>query len=163
MATRRASKTDWDAFEVGDQVRHPKWGVGSILFKSGSGDTSKAIVVFPEQGQKKLMLKYAKLERLTETPEAEEDEFGVEAEKAKAESAEEPEVEEMIDAPWVKGKRPAAALDEEEDEEEFEDEEEDEEEFEDEEEDEEEFEDEEEEEEFEDEEDFEEDEEDEER
>lgn len=83
MAARRSSSpTDYEAFEVGDQVRHPKWGTGSILFKSGTGESTKAIVVFPEQGQKKLLLKYAKLERISETPEADEDEFGVEEETA---------------------------------------------------------------------------------
>ncbi len=74
---KRGSSTDPDTFEVGDQVRHPKWGVGSILFKSGSGDSAKAIVVFPQQGQKRLLLKYAQLERVQETHESEEDEFGL--------------------------------------------------------------------------------------
>jgi len=78
MAKRRGSATDYETFEVGDQVRHPKWGVGSILFKSGSGDSAKAIVVFPEEGQKKLMLKFAKLERIQDTHDVDEDEFGIE-------------------------------------------------------------------------------------
>jgi hypothetical protein len=133
MAARRSSSTDYESFEVGDQVRHPKWGVGSILFKSGSGETAKAIVVFPEQGQKKLMLKYAKLERVQETPAAEEDEFGVEAEsrataekgKARAGEAEveEVEAEEEIEELKVIGGGEVLIDDEEAEEEEFEDEE----------------------------------------
>ena len=59
-------------FEIGDQVKHPKWGIGTILYKSGSGDRTKAIVVFPEEGQKKLLLKYAKLKKIKETQPAEE-------------------------------------------------------------------------------------------
>ncbi len=53
----------FDAFDIGDQVKHPKWGVGTILFRSGSGESAKVIVVFPEEGQKKLALKYAKLKK----------------------------------------------------------------------------------------------------
>lgn len=107
MAARRSSSpTDYEAFEVGDQVRHPKWGVGSILFKSGSGESTKAIVVFPEQGQKKLLLKFAKLERVSETVEAEEDEFGIQEEAPKFKAAPAP------------SKRPAAPPAESEEEEE---------------------------------------------
>ena len=51
-------------FEMGDQVRHPKWGIGTIMFKSGSGGKTKVIVLFPEEGRKTLMLKFAKLEKL---------------------------------------------------------------------------------------------------
>lgn len=67
-ATKASGKTaNWDAIEIGDQVRHPKWGVGTVLFRSGSGQNAKAIVVFPEEGQKKLMLRYAKLQKVGST------------------------------------------------------------------------------------------------
>ena len=78
MATRRSAATDHENMEVGDQVRHHRWGVGSILFKSGTGESTKAIVVFPEHGQRKLLLKYAKLELVQDTEDADEDEFSVE-------------------------------------------------------------------------------------
>lgn len=58
---------EWDAIEIGDQVKHAKWGVGTVLFRSGNGNSAKAIVVFPEEGQKKLMLKYAKLKKVGST------------------------------------------------------------------------------------------------
>ena len=67
MIHREVSEGSFDQFEIGDQVRHPKWGVGTILYRSGSGDRAKAIVVFPEEGQKKLLLKYAKLRKLGDT------------------------------------------------------------------------------------------------
>jgi len=51
-------------FEVGDQVRHAKWGVGTILFKSGTGEHAKLVVVFPEEGQKKLLVKKAHLRKV---------------------------------------------------------------------------------------------------
>ena len=54
--------------EIGDQVKHPKFGLGTVLYKSGSGDRAKAIVVFSEEGQKKLLLKYAKLKKVKEPP-----------------------------------------------------------------------------------------------
>jgi len=50
--------------EVGDQVRHPKWGVGTVLFKSGTGENSKVVVVFPEEGQRKLLVKKARLKKV---------------------------------------------------------------------------------------------------
>lgn len=51
-------------FETGDQVEHPMWGLGTVLFKNGTGERQKVIVVFPEQGQKKLLVKMAKLTKV---------------------------------------------------------------------------------------------------
>jgi len=56
----------FDEFQIGDQVEHPKWGVGTILFRGGMGEKAKVIVVFPDEGQKKLALKFAKLKRIQE-------------------------------------------------------------------------------------------------
>ena len=65
MSEKETDKIDKSLdFEMGDQVRHPRWGIGTIMFKSGSGDKIKVIVLFPEEGRKTLMLKYAKLEKL---------------------------------------------------------------------------------------------------
>ncbi|MCE5230558.1 hypothetical protein LLG95_13330 [bacterium] len=61
------SEESFEQIDIGDQVKHVKWGVGTVLFRSGSGDNAKAIVVFPEEGQKKLMLKYAKLKKVGTT------------------------------------------------------------------------------------------------
>jgi len=58
------SEEEVGEFEVGDQVKHPKWGVGSVLFKSGSGDNAKVVVVFSEEGQKKLLVKKAHLKKV---------------------------------------------------------------------------------------------------
>jgi DNA helicase-2/ATP-dependent DNA helicase PcrA len=63
-----------DEFEIGDTVKHPRWGVGTVLYKTGSGDQAKLIVIFPEEGQKKLMLKYAKLKKVKESKEEDESE-----------------------------------------------------------------------------------------
>lgn len=64
MAKKSSGSKDWDDLSVGDQVKHDKWNVGTVLHRSGSGDTAKAVVVFPEEGQKKLMLKYAGLTKV---------------------------------------------------------------------------------------------------
>jgi hypothetical protein len=61
-----------DEIEIGDQVKHPKFGTGTVLYKTGTGERAKAIVVFPEEGQKKLLLKYAKLKKIKEAKPAEE-------------------------------------------------------------------------------------------
>jgi hypothetical protein len=63
-----AESREWDDISIGDQVKHAKWGVGTVLFRSGMGDDAKAIVVFPEEGQKKLMLCHAKLKKVASAP-----------------------------------------------------------------------------------------------
>jgi len=62
--TETDSEEEMEEFEVGDQVKHPKWGVGTILFKSGTGANAKVVVVFPEEGQKKLLVKKARLKKV---------------------------------------------------------------------------------------------------
>ena len=62
-----ANETAWDQIEIGDQVKHAKWGVGTVLFRTGMGKTAKAIAAFPDEGQKKLMLKYSKLVKVGST------------------------------------------------------------------------------------------------
>jgi DNA helicase-2/ATP-dependent DNA helicase PcrA len=47
----------------GTHVRHPKYGKGLVLRREGSGDNVKLTVSFPGFGQKKLIEKYANLER----------------------------------------------------------------------------------------------------
>ena len=63
-----ADDTKTVEFERGDKVKHSKWGIGTILYKSGSGDRSKVIVLFQEVGQKTLMVKFAKLEKVASSP-----------------------------------------------------------------------------------------------
>lgn len=47
----------------GAHVRHPKYGKGLILRREGSGDNVKLTISFPGFGQKKLIEKYANLEK----------------------------------------------------------------------------------------------------
>lgn len=51
--------------EVGDRVRHDRFGVGEVLFLDGTDPQNiKAKVKFQHEGEKNLILKYAKLEKL---------------------------------------------------------------------------------------------------
>ncbi|MDQ1422131.1 MAG: ATP-dependent helicase UvrD/PcrA, partial [Acidimicrobiaceae bacterium] len=50
-------------FTPGSHVRHPKYGRGLVLRREGVGDSAKLTVSFPGFGQKKLIEKYAGLER----------------------------------------------------------------------------------------------------
>lgn len=48
-------------FQVGDTVRHNRFGEGQIISLEGSGGDAKATISFEHLGQKNLLLKYAKL------------------------------------------------------------------------------------------------------
>ena len=48
---------------VGMKVRHAKFGLGTIRKIEGSGEAQKAIVWFNSAGPKKLLLRFAGLER----------------------------------------------------------------------------------------------------
>ncbi|MDQ3907474.1 MAG: UvrD-helicase domain-containing protein [Acidobacteriota bacterium] len=50
-------------FAPGTHVRHPKYGRGLVLRREGAGDAAKLTVSFPGFGQKKLIEKYAGLEK----------------------------------------------------------------------------------------------------
>lgn len=52
-------------FEQGEQVEHPKWGVGTIIYKQGTGENQKILILFPEEGQKKVLAAKANLKRVT--------------------------------------------------------------------------------------------------
>jgi len=48
----------------GQRVRHAKYGEGTILMREGDGDDAKLTVLFSRHGMKKLMEKFANLQRL---------------------------------------------------------------------------------------------------
>ena len=51
--------------EVGDRVRHNRFGVGEVLFLDGTDPNNvKAKIKFATEGEKNLILKFAKLEKL---------------------------------------------------------------------------------------------------
>jgi DNA helicase-2/ATP-dependent DNA helicase PcrA len=50
-------------FRPGQRVRHPKYGEGTVYQREGDGDDAKITVQFPRFGLKKLVEKYAQLEK----------------------------------------------------------------------------------------------------
>jgi DNA helicase-2/ATP-dependent DNA helicase PcrA len=62
-AGNASSSTAGGDFTPGSHVRHPKYGRGLVLRREGVGDSAKLTVSFPGFGQKKLIEKYAGLEK----------------------------------------------------------------------------------------------------
>ena len=60
---RGSSSSAGGDFVPGSHVRHPKYGRGLVLRREGTGDAAKLTVSFPGFGQKKLIEKYAGLEK----------------------------------------------------------------------------------------------------
>jgi DNA helicase-2/ATP-dependent DNA helicase PcrA len=50
-------------FRPGQKVKHPKYGEGTVYQREGEGEEAKITVQFPRFGLKKLVEKYAQLER----------------------------------------------------------------------------------------------------
>ncbi len=59
-----AAPTGKTGFRSGQRVRHPKYGEGTVLKREGDGEDAKLTVQFPRFGLKKLVEKYAQLERV---------------------------------------------------------------------------------------------------
>jgi ATP-dependent DNA helicase UvrD/PcrA len=60
----RAGPQTFSRWQRGSKVRHPKYGVGTVLDSEGEGGDTKVTVSFPGFGQKKLVERYASLERM---------------------------------------------------------------------------------------------------
>lgn len=50
--------------EIGDRVSHDTFGLGKVTAVSGSGDRAEATIDFGSSGEKRLLLRYAPVERL---------------------------------------------------------------------------------------------------
>ena len=57
-------KGSYEAFVLGDKVKHGKWGVGVVVGIEGKDKKAELKVAFPDQGIKLLMLEYASLEKV---------------------------------------------------------------------------------------------------
>ena len=58
-----SSSDSGSGFIPGSHVKHEKYGRGLVLRREGSGDNVKLTISFPGYGQKKLIEKYANLEK----------------------------------------------------------------------------------------------------
>ena len=56
--------TDFDDFQVGDNVEHSIFGAGKIMALSGSGENQRVGVVFSDGTRKKLIVKFANLKKI---------------------------------------------------------------------------------------------------
>ncbi|MBI1940994.1 MAG: DUF3553 domain-containing protein, partial [Acidobacteria bacterium] len=50
-------------WKLGSQVRHPKFGLGTVLECEGEGEDAKLTVSFPGRGKVRLVERYASLEK----------------------------------------------------------------------------------------------------
>jgi DNA helicase-2/ATP-dependent DNA helicase PcrA len=66
FATRRpgAKERPVVALTVGDRVTHDSFGLGTVVAVKGAGDTAEATVDFGEEKPKRLLLRYAPVEKL---------------------------------------------------------------------------------------------------
>jgi DNA helicase-2/ATP-dependent DNA helicase PcrA len=63
IKSSESSPTGSAEFVPGSYVRHSKYGRGLVLRREGAGESTKLTVSFPGYGQKKLVEKYANLEK----------------------------------------------------------------------------------------------------
>lgn len=63
-STDEGNFADAAEINVGDRVKHQRFGHGRIKEMEGSGPNKKAVIQFDNVGEKKLLLKFAKLEKL---------------------------------------------------------------------------------------------------
>ena len=61
--TPLATPSGRKGFRPGQKVRHPKYGEGTVYLREGEGEDAKITVQFPRFGLKKLVEKYAQLEK----------------------------------------------------------------------------------------------------
>ncbi|MFC9947434.1 DNA helicase PcrA [Streptomyces pratensis] len=64
FATRRTSEKPMVTLAVGDRVTHDQFGLGTVTALEGFGDQTKATVDFGDERPKKLLLRYAPVEKL---------------------------------------------------------------------------------------------------
>ncbi|WP_414168198.1 DNA helicase PcrA [Streptoverticillium reticulum] len=64
FATRRAKDRPVVALAIGDRVTHDSFGLGTVVGVKGSGDNAEATIDFGEEKPKRLLLRYAPVEKL---------------------------------------------------------------------------------------------------
>ncbi|MET7936541.1 DNA helicase PcrA [Streptomyces sp. NPDC005322] len=64
FATRRAKERPVVSLAIGDRVTHDSFGLGTVVGVKGSGDNAEATIDFGEDKPKRLLLRYAPVEKL---------------------------------------------------------------------------------------------------
>ncbi len=63
-ATRTAGNRPVVALQPGDRVSHDTFGLGTVVSTAGAADKAEATIDFGASGAKRLLLRYAPVERL---------------------------------------------------------------------------------------------------
>jgi DNA helicase-2/ATP-dependent DNA helicase PcrA len=64
LGDREVGKGPVVSLEPGDRVTHSKFGLGTVVSTSGTGEKSDATIDFGSAGTKRLLLRYAPVEKL---------------------------------------------------------------------------------------------------
>ncbi|MEU6624770.1 DNA helicase PcrA [Streptomyces litmocidini] len=64
FATRRAGDKPVISLQVGDRVTHDQFGLGTVMAVQGEGDKAQATIDFGDEKPKRLVLRYAPVEKL---------------------------------------------------------------------------------------------------
>ncbi|MEV4440231.1 DNA helicase PcrA [Streptomyces sp. NPDC049577] len=64
FATRRAKDRPVVSLVIGDRVTHDSFGLGTVVAVKGSGDNAEATIDFGDEKPKRLLLRYAPVEKL---------------------------------------------------------------------------------------------------
>ena len=64
FATRRTSEKPVVSLAVGDRVTHDQFGLGTVVAVVGTGDKAEATIDFGDAKPKRLLLRYAPVEKL---------------------------------------------------------------------------------------------------
>lgn len=65
FVSRSSDDRKTEPYKVGDKVRSPHWGIGTVVSREGEGDKLIIGVAFPDQGIKRLLASIAPIERIT--------------------------------------------------------------------------------------------------
>ena len=64
MRGSKTVSTNTISLNAGDRVTHEKFGMGTVVETGGSGDRADATIDFGDSGVKRLLLRYAPVEKL---------------------------------------------------------------------------------------------------
>ncbi|QMU07247.1 DNA helicase PcrA [Levilactobacillus suantsaii] len=64
ITTNTGTGAEKVAWTVGDKASHKKWGVGTVVKVSGTGEDAELDIAFPEQGVKRLLAAFAPIQRV---------------------------------------------------------------------------------------------------
>jgi DNA helicase-2/ATP-dependent DNA helicase PcrA len=64
FATRRTSEKPVVSLAVGDRVTHDQFGLGTVVAVKGTGSNAEATIDFGDAKPKRLLLRYAPVEKL---------------------------------------------------------------------------------------------------